>query len=510
MEENKPDMVLLVETHLNKENSIACIRKFSCNWTGCFVEGDGRSDGLVLVWRIEAKQVFCCNQIINAIILQKDKKPWLLSGVYASNKSEERQLLWEFLSKIDTENMPWVVIGDFNYIDKQEYKIGGNPFKWGQCISSYSNLCTSAGLMEVKTQGGTPRPKIHFGLQINDGISWEFTGGTLTTTLGGASKMQIRLPLSWGRQNLPLLPSCCKKLSFKAITCLAFSMDGVTLVSGLEDGFVQVWDTRTKHITRVLKHAKGAALWSQMQSRSKLVEENLREIHMEASCKPNTKTFVTSKNQKGSSNGSMNNEKIVCDPAACCSNSTANGRGTTPKPYWMDPSIQLNVPLVDKLRSICSTNLRIWWNNRERKRRISARLDKALVNWEWIEQYSDNKAIHLPRAALDHKRADMYKPHWKAKTSFIFEHYWFEQKSLEQVIDDGWKKKPASCSHLNWIGKNLSKMGSTITCWAKENIGSLEKELKVAKAELKLLDASDESGLCDDNDILKMKSLISK
>ncbi|WOL13512.1 hypothetical protein Cni_G22282 [Canna indica] len=43
----------------------------------------------------------------------------------------------------------------------------------------------------------------------------------------------------------------------KAITCLAFSMDGVTLVSGSEDGFVRVWDTRTKHVTRVLKHAKG-------------------------------------------------------------------------------------------------------------------------------------------------------------------------------------------------------------------------------------------------------------
>ncbi|XP_065036490.1 protein ROOT INITIATION DEFECTIVE 3-like isoform X2 [Musa acuminata AAA Group] len=43
----------------------------------------------------------------------------------------------------------------------------------------------------------------------------------------------------------------------KAITCLAFSTDGVTLVSGTEDGIVKVWDTKTKHVTRVLKHAKG-------------------------------------------------------------------------------------------------------------------------------------------------------------------------------------------------------------------------------------------------------------
>ncbi|XP_020593021.1 protein ROOT INITIATION DEFECTIVE 3 isoform X2 [Phalaenopsis equestris] len=42
----------------------------------------------------------------------------------------------------------------------------------------------------------------------------------------------------------------------KAITCLAFSMDGVTLVSGSEDGIIRVWNTRNGQMTRFLKHAK--------------------------------------------------------------------------------------------------------------------------------------------------------------------------------------------------------------------------------------------------------------
>ncbi|PKU85490.1 protein ROOT INITIATION DEFECTIVE 3 [Dendrobium catenatum] len=42
----------------------------------------------------------------------------------------------------------------------------------------------------------------------------------------------------------------------KAITCLAFSLDGVSLVSGSEDGMIRVWNTKTGQMTRLLKHAK--------------------------------------------------------------------------------------------------------------------------------------------------------------------------------------------------------------------------------------------------------------
>ncbi|KAK3028305.1 hypothetical protein RJ639_037482 [Escallonia herrerae] len=43
----------------------------------------------------------------------------------------------------------------------------------------------------------------------------------------------------------------------KSITCLAFALDGFQLVSGSVDGMVRVWDTTTRNIIRIFRHAKG-------------------------------------------------------------------------------------------------------------------------------------------------------------------------------------------------------------------------------------------------------------
>lgn len=72
--------------------------------------------------------------------------------------------------------------------------------------------------------------------------------------------------------------------------------------------------------------------------------------------------FVSSEKQNRSCNGNINDVKVVTDPAACCSNPDASIRATHLAHTWMDPSVQLNVPLVDvdKVRCIIRNIVRDW------------------------------------------------------------------------------------------------------------------------------------------------------
>ncbi|WOL07127.1 reverse transcriptase [Canna indica] len=126
-----------------------------------------------------------------------------------------------------------------------------------------------------------------------------------------------------------------------------------------------------------------------------------------------------------------------------------------------------------------------WDNKRKGARRIQARLDKGLVNWEWIDMYSSNTIKHLNMIAFDHRPLLTAESKHLSKNfnrKFIFEHHWLEMDGIEQIIKENWC--PDSCNKvqsLSEIGSMLSKMGKNISVWARHNICPIEKELKASK-----------------------------
>lgn len=74
-------------------------------------------------------------------IINQDGVSLLISSVYAKCNDELRECMWDKLRVINAKyNLPWFIVGDFNYIIDPSEKKGGNPhkiskrFSFIQCI----------------------------------------------------------------------------------------------------------------------------------------------------------------------------------------------------------------------------------------------------------------------------------------------------------------------------------------------------------------------------------------
>jgi ribonuclease HI len=129
VKDKKPDLVFLMETKLRRKKMEIVRNKLG--FPNMFtVECIGRSGGLGLLWRDEAKvevQNFS-QRHINAIIFEPlVDLSWKFTGFYGHPEAPRRYEAWELLKFLArTAPSPWLVIGDFNEIVNGTEKWGGN------------------------------------------------------------------------------------------------------------------------------------------------------------------------------------------------------------------------------------------------------------------------------------------------------------------------------------------------------------------------------------------------
>ena len=90
----------------------------------------GYSGGLWLLWNsdfVEVELLAMTEQEIHVEVqVRNTRLTWLFSAIYASPRSEERNILWENLAKVaELHKLPWVMAGDFNEPLVDEDKFGG-------------------------------------------------------------------------------------------------------------------------------------------------------------------------------------------------------------------------------------------------------------------------------------------------------------------------------------------------------------------------------------------------
>lgn len=122
-----PDVLFLSETHLDNAKAENVRRR--AGFDRMIVdESDGRSGGLLLLWRddVNVRVQGVTKNYIDVII--DDDVSWRFTGVYGEPEWNRKHVTWDILRSIKGDpRVPWIGMGDFNEILYNMEKEGGRP-----------------------------------------------------------------------------------------------------------------------------------------------------------------------------------------------------------------------------------------------------------------------------------------------------------------------------------------------------------------------------------------------
>lgn len=155
-EVNNLSLIILMESHLNRRRSRNFIRRFGRDWSGNFFPGNGRSGGLMVLWRhtlFTCSLIYAANSIMHFLVADSAHHIWLLSAVYGSCSSLARNSLWQALSKLSIGSLPWLIVGDFNCTLSPQDKRGGVQFSDSNSTREFQSFLFSQGLIDLGFSG---------------------------------------------------------------------------------------------------------------------------------------------------------------------------------------------------------------------------------------------------------------------------------------------------------------------------------------------------------------------
>ena len=153
---NNPDILILTETRLGGDRAAELARSFPFDGFLCS-NTIGFAGGIWILWKTEVVEVghLCSTEqeIHASVKVRGSNSLWLISAIYASPRRSERRILWENLKIIaGLNNLPWVMLGDFNDILLCEEKWGGNRPSISR-IREFRNCLNACNMIDLGFSG---------------------------------------------------------------------------------------------------------------------------------------------------------------------------------------------------------------------------------------------------------------------------------------------------------------------------------------------------------------------
>lgn len=125
-----------------------------------------------------------------------------------------------------------------------------------------------------------------------------------------------------------------------------------------------------------------------------------------------------------------------------------------------------------------SRNPFTWCSGQKGYCQIKERLDKLVVNGEWMILFPHPVIQHLPREASDHAQIILYTcgklP--KGPKPFCFKNFWLRDESSWNVINSAWNQQQSGSSAHKLIQK-IKATKNALRTWNRESFSHIATKL---------------------------------
>ncbi|XP_021766230.1 uncharacterized protein LOC110730713 [Chenopodium quinoa] len=144
------------ETKVKAKNSIGVQKKFGPSWTWVCNYCCSPKGRIWVGWnadRVTVNIVEIHEQFIHFIVCNKDLSSKIQhTFVYGMHSIHDRLPLWEGIKNISLQQIPWLCVGDFNYVLNSQDRLNGNSVTEYE-TRDFQNFVDELDLTEIKIKG---------------------------------------------------------------------------------------------------------------------------------------------------------------------------------------------------------------------------------------------------------------------------------------------------------------------------------------------------------------------
>jgi hypothetical protein len=129
-----------------------------------------------------------------------------------------------------------------------------------------------------------------------------------------------------------------------------------------------------------------------------------------------------------------------------------------------------------------------WCNNRDPPHTTWVRLDRAVVNTEWLTRYPRARVDHVDVIKSDHKClwlvCEPPRSRRQKQRPFRFEEMWMSDLGCEKTIMEAWSNtRPGTAMYQ--VSQKIRECKYQLGYWSRESFGNLGKRIEATKNQLK-------------------------